>query len=425
MIDPKDIKKIHSTSLVALAIGIFGLTIAGYGIFSCLGTSDPSRGFLSWLIGFSFWLSIALGLLFITQIWYVFHARWPIIIRRQCEHFISIFPWLFILFLPLVIIPQMIGDPGILWKWLDGSNQIPGGVGLIIDDPLYQWKAVYLNSNAFIIRSIIYFSIFIGLSYFLRRWSFDTDKTGDVNNLHKARGLSCIGLFLLATASTLAGIDWFKSLDYHWFSTMYGVWFFAASVRAALSTILIYCIIVSSYGYLKGTFNKAHRYDIGCMMLAFTIFWAYISFSQYFLIHNANIPEETYWYNIREHDGNGVHNSWWIVSMCLIFGHFLIPFLFLLWYKTKVVSSRLIVVAIWILVFHLIDLYWNLIPGKISHPSSEHGYVIRQFSIELFDIAAIIGVGGICLWAVCRSMLKAEPIPIRDPNIETSLNHSE
>ena len=102
MIDPKDTKKIHSTSFIALAIGIFGLTIAGYGIFSCLGTSDPSRGFLSWLIGFSFWLSIALGLLFITQIWYVFHARWPIIIRRQCEHFISIFPWLFILFLPLL-----------------------------------------------------------------------------------------------------------------------------------------------------------------------------------------------------------------------------------------------------------------------------------------------------------------------------------
>ena len=144
----------------------------------------------------------------------------------------------------------MIGDPGILWKWLDGTNLLPGGHGSVQEDPLYQWKSVYLNSNAFIIRAAIYFFVFIGLSHFLRKWSFDTDKTGDVENIHKARRLSSVGLFLLATASTLAAIDWFKSLDYHWFSTMYGVWFFAASMRAALSAILIYCIVAVSYTHL-------------------------------------------------------------------------------------------------------------------------------------------------------------------------------
>ena len=308
---------------------------------------------------------------------------------------------------------------------MDGTNLLPSVHELVQDDPLYNWKAAYLNPTFFAIRAFLYFAVFIGLAYFLKKWSFDTDQTGSVENIHKARRLSSVGLFLLATASTLAAIDWFKSLEYHWFSTMYGVWFFAGCMRAALSALLIYCVILSTKGYLKGVFNQAHRYDLGCMMLAFTIFWAYISFSQYFLIYNANIPEETFWYNIREHNGDGVHNSWWIISMLLIFGHFLIPFLLLLWYKTKVVIWKSIGVAVWILLFHIIDLYWNIIPGKVVDLDASNGYYIRQFSVEVFDIAAIVGIGGICIWAVCSSMLKAEPIPIKDPNILKSLNHSE
>jgi hypothetical protein len=424
MDNQEDIKKINSVGLFALIIGAIGVSVAGFGFYQGL-TSEDARPLLSWLIGIAFWLSIALGVLFLTQIWYVFHARWPTIIRRQCEHCFSALPWLFLLFLPLLLIPFVSDNPGILWKWMDGTNLLPGGHELVQDDPLYNWKAAYLNPTFFAIRAFLYFAVFIGLAYFLKKWSFDTDQTGSVENIHKARRLSSVGLFLLATASTLAAIDWFKSLEYHWFSTMYGVWFFAGCMRAALSALLIYCVILSTKGYLKGVFNQAHRYDLGCMMLAFTIFWAYISFSQYFLIYNANIPEETFWYNIREHNGDGVHNSWWIISMLLIFGHFLIPFLLLLWYKTKVVIWKSIGVAVWILLFHIIDLYWNIIPGKVVDLDASNGYYIRQFSVEVFDIAAIVGIGGICIWAVCSSMLKAEPIPIKDPNILKSLNHSE
>ncbi len=424
MDNQEDIKKINSVGLFALIIGAIGVSVAGFGFYQGL-TSEDARPLLSWLIGIAFWLSIALGVLFLTQIWYVFHARWPTIIRRQCEHCFSALPWLFLLFLPLLLIPFVSDNPGILWKWMDGTNLLPGGHELVQDDPLYNWKAAYLNPTFFAIRAFLYFGVFIALAYFLKKWSFDTDQTGSVENIHKARRLSSVGLFLLATASTLAAIDWFKSLEYHWFSTMYGVWFFAGCMRAALSALLIYCVILSTKGYLKGVFNQAHRYDLGCMMLAFTIFWAYISFSQYFLIYNANIPEETFWYNIREHNGDGVHNSWWIISMLLIFGHFLIPFLLLLWYKTKVVIWKSIGVAVWILLFHIIDLYWNIIPGKVVDLDASNGYYIRQFSVEVFDIAAIVGIGGICIWAVCSSMLKAEPIPIKDPNILKSLNHSE
>ncbi|ADE53051.1 hypothetical protein [Coraliomargarita akajimensis] len=401
---------------IAFVVGLVGLAIAAVGFFQGYSNDDP-RPIMSWLIGIAFWLSMAVGMLFLTQIWYVFHARWPIILRRQTEHFFAVFPVLFVLFIPLLVITYTHENPGLLWKWLNPANALPGH-GTVGEDPIAQWKSPYLNHTFFVIRTVLVFAVFIGLSFLLRKLSFDTDKTGDVNNTHMARRLSSAGLFLTAVFATVGAIDWFKSLEYHWFSTMYGVWFFAASMRAALSALLILCVVLAWKGYLKGILKQAHRYDIACMMLAFTIFWTYISFSQYFLIYNANIPEETFWYNIREKAG------WWGVSMALIFCNFLTPFLFLLWYKTKVVIWRTVLVASWILVFHVVDLYWNIVPGKIP-ADNEYGYTVRPFSIEIFDIAAIIGVGGLCIWAFCRSSKKTEPIPVRDPNIVKSLNYTE
>ncbi|WPJ95723.1 hypothetical protein SH580_20090 [Coraliomargarita algicola] len=412
-----------NVGLIALVVGIVGIVIALFGFKQGWDDGDV-RPIMSWLIGIGFWLSIAIGMLFLTQIWYVFHARWPTIIRRQCEHGMAAFPYLLVLFLPLLAIPFLHENPGLLWKWMDGHNALPGH-GTVGEDPLYQWKSPFLNIPFFAIRAIGIFGVFILVSGLLRRWSFDTDTTGDINNTHKARRLSSLGLFLTSIAMTLGAIDWFKSLEYHWFSTMYGVWFFAASMRAAISTLLILCVILSWKGYLKGILKQSHRYDLGCLMLTFTIFWTYISFSQYFLIYSANIPEETFWYNIREMNFDGTRNSWWWVSMGLIFGHFLTPFLLLLWYKTKVVVWRTVIVAGWILTFHVLDLYWNIVPGKMVTPDHGPGYLVRQFSISPYDIAALIGVGGIFIFAMCRSMGKAEPIPVRDPNILKSLNYSE
>ena len=400
-------------SSIALIVGLVGSSIALFGLYQGV-QSQEGRPLMSWLIGIAFWLSIAVGMLFLTQIWYVFHARWPTVLRRQCEHFFAVFPIIFILFIPLLVITYT-DQPGLLWKWLDGTNALPGH-GTVGEDPIFTWKQPYLNHGFFIFRAVGIFATFVLVAGLLRKWSFDTDKTGDIANTHKARRLSSVGLFVCAGAATIGSIDWFKSLEYHWFSTMYGVWFFAASMRAALSALLIISVLSAIKGSLKGILKQAHRYDIACMMLAFTIFWAYISFSQYFLIYNANIPEETFWYNIRE------KNGWWTVSMLLIFAHFLTPFIVLLWYKTKVVVWRTIAVSAWILVFHIVDLFWNIIPGKIP---TEHGYTVRPFTISVFDFAAIIGIGGFCIWAYCKSIRKTEPIPIRDPNILKSIDYTE
>jgi hypothetical protein len=411
-------------TMPALILGLVGTAIALLGFFTGLSAGD-SRPLFSWLIGLSFWLSIAIGMLFMTLIFYIFHAKWPTVLRRQLEHGIGLFPLLAVLFVPLLIVPFIHDDPGILWKWMNAERAIVGG-GSVATDPLFLHKSAYLNIPFFVGRVVFIFAVFAILGYVLRRLSFRMDQTGAIANFHRARIFSAVGIFFCAAAVTIAAIDWFKALEYHWFSTMYGVWFFAASMRAALSVTLILIVVLAARGVLKGLFNQAHRYDLACLMFAFTVFWAYISFSQYFLIYNANIPEVTFWYNIREKNFDGSLNSWWWVSLSLIFLHFLVPFLYLLFYKNKVTAKRTVIIAVWILLFHLLDIYFNILPGKLPLENpAELGYVVRQFSVTFYDIAALAGIGGLCIWSYLRSMKRVAPLPIRDPNISASLAHHE
>jgi len=169
---------------------------------------------------------------------------------------------------------------------------------------------------------------------------------------------------------------------------------------------------------------------LACLSLAFTVFWAYISFSQYFLIYSANIPEETFWYVIREINPNtGEQSGWFWVSMGLIFGHFFFPFLYLLFYQNKVNGPRLVFIVSWILVFHLLDLYWNIIPGREISPGAYVGFEARPVlgTHLVWGIFSLVGIGCLCAWSVLKSFTSqaAEIIPIRDPRILDSLHHHE
>lgn len=418
----------------SLVIGLIGLAVAAYGLITGVQSGD-SRPVFAWLIGLSYWLNIGVGMLFLTMIWYLFDAGWPVIIRRQFEHALDGFKWLFLLFLPLLAIAHgwLGDDPGILWKWMNPANEIPamgiatapGETITVAEDAIYHHKEPYLNLGFFTVRVFLFFGIWIGLSAVMRRSSYNLDRTGDAKWAHLPRKVSTIGVLICALGSTFAAIDWFMAIEYHWFSTMYGVWFFAEGMRSSLAMTVVILFVLSTRGYLKGLVNQAHYYFVGSLMLAFTLFWAYISFSQYFLIYNANIPEETFWYNLRELTTHGEKNSWWWVSMSLIFLQFLVPFLCLLWYKTKVIPKRLLAVAIWMLVMHLIDIYWNILPGKDVDPSAEYGYSVREFTIAAWDIAMIVGVGGIMLWSFLRNAAREKPIPVRDPRILESINAHE
>jgi hypothetical protein len=233
------------------------------------------------------------------------------------------------------------------------------------------------------------------------------------------RFTSGFGIPIGALTLTAAAIYWLKSLEYHWFSTMYGVWYFANCVRGALCFGVIIMCWLYNRGDYRGVLHKGHLHSIGQLMLAFTIFWAYVSFAQYFLIWNANVPEETFWYNIREVNVDGTPNQWKYVGIIIIlFGHFVVPFILLLSYKNKVIKERLRLIAYWILAIIFFDICYNSLPAM----KDAQGNALPLFSINLlWTITATIGVGGICVWSYLKSFSKAKLIPTRDPRIEECL----
>ncbi len=429
---PSDAMGNHTRSklgILALVVGLIGLAIGTFGLFLGLQQHD-NRPLFGWLLGFGFWFSIGIGMIFLVQMFYIFDAGWPITIRRQLEHALSAFPWLFLALVPLVLTGWGVfgqENAGLLWKWLD-PHAVKAGGHAVAEDPLYLHKQSYLNREFFTARVALYALVFCGLSALLRRCSFRMDTEPDTRWVLRARKISAAGIILCALATTFAAFDLFMSLSYEWFSTMYGVWFFATSIRAGLAATVILGLILAARGHLKGgLFGRPHLYMLGCMSLAFTIFWAYISFSQYFLIYNANIPEETFWYNIREFGADGVSkNSWWWVSLYgVILGYFLIPFLYLLGYRNKVISGRILFISAWILVFHIVDLYFNILPSRVPDPMAPMGFRVTEFSVTVWDLASIVGLGGLCVWAFLRSVPKAQPIPIHDPRILESIHYHE
>ena len=419
-----------STKLLAGAI--IGIVVGLIGLLTGL-SSGNNAPFLGWLWGSSFWLSIAIGMLMLIMIFRVFNSRWNPIVRRQLEHCVSVFPWLGLCFLPLLLVTWFGGEQaGILWSWVNPESDTieVSSVIQVKDDVLHQKKAGYLNLYFFSLRLILYFGILCGLSYWLRKVSFSQDKDGNPEWTHLGSKISAAGIPAAALALTFGAFDLFMSLEYQWFSTMYGVWFFASGMRASLAVTIILCIYLRTKGDLKGLFKQAHQYDLACLSLAFTVFWAYISFSQYFLIYSANIPEETFWYTIREIDPNtGALSGWFWVSMGLIFGHFFFPFLYLLFYRNKIVPSRLLFIVFWILTFHALDLYWNIIPGREIVPGTHVGFEARDVlgSHLFWGIFVFIGVGCLSIWSVMKSFRsgEAEIIPVRDPRILDSINHNE
>jgi hypothetical protein len=394
----------------ALGIGIAGTAATALGIL----VSGPHIVATSWLVGIGFWCAMALGMLMMILIWYVFDASWPIALRRQFEHGLAAFPWLALLFLPLVL-ASMFGTKDIVWPWMNPLHQI-STTKTVATDLLYEKKSAFLNLPAFTVVSLAFFGFWTWISARLRRNSFRQDLDGDVRWTRSSRFTSGYGIAAVAIMLTGAAIYWFKSLEYHWFSTMYGVWYFANCARGALSLGVIIMIWLYRRGDYRGILKRDHMWAIGQLMLTFTVFWAYISFDQYFLIWNANVPEETFWYNIRE------FGDWWYVSLFLVFGNFLLPFLLLLSYRFKVTHVTARRIAYLILVVIFVDIDYNIMPALKDAAGNPLPFLSWGL---LWSLTSLAGVGGFCVAAYLRSFPKTKLIPIRDPRIGECLNHDE
>jgi hypothetical protein len=372
---------------------VIGAAGALLGAVACaiLGAANPKQFFFSWLVSFLFFLSLALGGLFFVLIQYATQGGWGIVLRRIGETIFAMLPVMAALFLPVLL---GLHD---LYSWA-----VPGAAE---HDALLRWKAPFLNVPFFVIRAVLYFAIwsFIALLYY--RGSRRQDVTGDPGVSARLRRLAGPAIIVLALTQTFASIDWIASLTPRWYSTMFGVYFFAGSFVGFIALLSVVAVAMRRAGLLDTVISAEHLHDIGKYLFAFTAFWAYIAFSQFFLMWYGNLPEETIWYKTR------IDGSWLPVSLLLMAGHFVAPFFYLMGRTVKRNGTTLAVGGVWLLAMHFVDLYWQVMPTL--HPEG-----LRP---TLLDVAALVTVGGCFVAAASWLMRRQALVPLRDPRLAESL----
>ena len=370
----------------ALIVGIVGLLIAASGFFV-----DRQQFFFSYLTAFSFWVTITLGGLFFTLIHNVTHAMWSTALRRILEAIMMTIP-----VMALLTIPVLLGIHD-LYHWSHAD--------VVAGDALLQKKSAYLNIPFFVIRTVFYFAVWFLLARGLYKISIQQDESFDPEQAEKLRRRSAPGLLLFALTITFASFDWLMSLDPHWYSTIFGVYIFAGSFLAAIAVTVLIISSLHKRNILNDTITIEHYHDLGKFLFSFTVFWGYMAFSQYFLIWYANIPEETIWFRHRW------EGSWKVITLVLVFGHFLIPFLALMTRAAKRSVNFMNFMAYWILAMHFIDLYWIILPTFHHH----------GIHVSWMDAAALAGIGGIFVSFFWRQYLKGALVPVNDRKLAESI----
>lgn len=354
------------------------------------GFFEPRQFAFSYLFGFYFFFTICMGGLFWVLVHHAVDAEWSVVVRRQMENLGSLLFVVGLLFIPLVFVAPE------LWKWMRPEYA---------DDPLLYEKAEYLNLPFFWIRCVFYFGFFTIATFLLRRNSIRQDSDGAVKYTLANRKLTFASLPLFAVALTFAGVDYLMGLDFHWYSTMWGVFIFAGAALSSMCVLVLIITGLRNCGYLKGIVTLEHYHIMGKLMFAFTVFWAYISFSQYMLIWYANIPEETIWFMYRN------TGTWWYLSTFLVIGHFFVPFLLLLPQPVKRKPGYLCGLAVWILLMHILDYYIVVLP--VLHKTGVNFHAL--------DLICLVGIGCVLAAAFLKLLGDSPLFPVKDPRLEKSL----
>jgi hypothetical protein len=374
----------------ALAVGV---AASAAFLAGALFAPDPARFMRSYLLAFLFWTGLALGCSMLIMLQHLVNGQWGLIIRRLLESGTRTLPLMAVFALPLVV-----GAPR-LYIWARPE--------LVRADPVLKHKALYLNMPFFAGRAILYFAIWLILAFFLNRWSAEQDRTGSPDVLRRLRALSAPGLVLCVFTATFASFDWAMSLEPHWFSTAYGALFVVGQVLSALAFTIALTMVLADRKPLSGVITKKRLNDLGNMLLAFVLLWAYISFSQFLIIWAGNLPEEITWYAHR------LTGGWAILAVILLLFHFALPFLILLSRAVKRKARTLGAVAAALFVVRLLDLFWTVIP--VDGQGAPRG--------SWMDAAAPIGMGGIWL-ALFVWQLKSRPLlPVNDPLLHREAIH--
>lgn len=383
-----------------------GLVLLSLGITALEWLMHPGQlhqWLLSYLTAYLFGLTLALGALIFVLIQHVTASTWSVAVRRLAETLAGTLPLFAILFLPIAFHVRTLYG---IWAAPEA-----------LKNPLVLAKASYLNLPFFFARAAAYLLCWSVLGWWVRYRSVKLEQTRDIKNLQSLRKWSAPAILLTSITMAFAGFDWVMSLDPNWSSTMFGVYIFAGAFVTALAFLALVSVVLRKQGLLHGVITSEHDHDWGKLIFGFSVFWAYIWYSQYFLIAYADIPEETYFFGIRMYKTTaegfdvGHVSSWGWLLVAFVAGHFLIPLWGLLARHAKRTHAVLVLVAICIAVAHYLDLYWFL--GPMLHP--------KQVHFHPFDITTLLGVmgavGGLYVFLLGRASL----VPVGDPFLRMSV----
>lgn len=377
-------QKVFSISAI---IGVVGLA-ATVGLGAAAGDGFRHFGY-SYLINFAFFLSISLGALVFLPIMFLTRSSWSVVVRRMIEVVAAVLPLMAVMAIPVIILA------GQIYGWATPGELESHGMG---------HKAVFLSKPWFIFRWVLYFVVWTSVSWFYWRNSVKQDDDGDLKLTTRLENYSGFCLVVSALTIALAAFDLLMSVDYVWFSTMFGVYYWAGGFVSFFAVLTLMTMGLQNSGRLTKIVSPEHFHDYGKLMFGFTFFWGYIAFSQYMLYWYANVPEETAWYLLR------FQNGWGNVGWVTLFATFCLPFLGLISRFAKRRRKILAFWAVWIIVAQWINLYWVVMP-EFSH----------SFTISLMDLTGFIGVGGIWLAGITKLATGASLVPVKDPRLGESL----
>ena len=380
----------------ASVVGIVGLVACGI-CFFLYGDQYGDRFFHSYLIAFMFVLGLSLGSLGLLMLQHLTGGHWGIMTRRPLESATRVLPLVAVFFLPIAIF----GMKHLYKEWLDAP---PTGEG-----SLSNLQKSYLTTNGFLIRAVIYFAVWFLLVYIFNRWSKEQDVNREDRALRRRlKMLAGPGIILYVFVMTFAAIDWVMSLSPHWASTIYGFLFVIGQLISSMSLMIVVLVLLSRTAPMEGIIQSRHLHDLGKLLLAFVMLWAYFGFSQLLIIWSGNLPEEISFYRTR------LYGAWGVVAVLVLIFHFFVPFFSLLSRDLKRNARLLSKVALWLIFMRLVDLFWLTRPEFTSNAVP-----------GLMDFAAILALAGIW-FAVFASNLKTQPLlPLGDPHLEEAIEVHE
>lgn len=376
----------YRTSAAFLGLIGLGACVAGW-------IMEPDQFFRSYLVGYFFWFGISLGSLALLMVQHLTGGAWGIVIRRILEAGSRTLPFMAVLFIPIFF-----GMPS-LYLWDDPSK--------VAHDVILQKKQLWLNAPFWIARVVIYFAIWNLFMYLLNKWSKLEDTTGGFKYATIMEKLSAPGIVIYVFTITFAVTDWVMSLTPHWFSTIFG---FMTVVGEGLSTLALSIAVLallSSVPPMSEVVTKKHLHDLGKLMLAFVMLWAYMNFSQLLIIWSGNLPEEIPWYLTR------MNTSWGYVGTILLVFHFVVPFLILLSQPVKRNPKTLTMMAVFIIAIRMVDVFWLIEPN----------FNTSAFHVSWLDFAALIGVGGAFVALFLMELVKRPLMPLGAPDLQKTLAH--